>query len=118
MKRDYYNLQHGGPADHALPVVVRRIRDIGDQTQETADRVMQMRVAMQITDARTRDLEWDFYPMERLVEDLAISRAEVREYQERHTALEERVRVTERRLAELQGASTSSSTPPEPTRHV
>ena len=77
---------------------------------------MKMRVAMQITDARTRHLERDLYPMEQLVEDLATERAEVREYQERHIALDEHVRIAECRLAELQGASTSSSAPPDPTR--
>ena len=46
--------------------------------------------------------------MEQLFKDLTTARVEAREYQERHDALEERMRVAERRLAELQGASTSS----------
>ena len=63
---------------------------------------------MEVTDTQSRDLERDYYPMDRLIEDLITARAKVREYQERHATLEERVIVAERRLTELQGASTSS----------
>lgn len=71
---------------------------------------------MEVTVGRTRDLERDFYPMDRLVEDLTTVRAEVREYKERYAALEERVRVAEHHLAELYGASTSSQAPQGTTR--
>ena len=77
---------------------------------------MQIRVARQVTDARMRDLERDLYQMERLMDDLDTARAEVREYQERQAALEEHVRITERRLAKFQGTSTSSPAPLDPTR--
>ena len=56
---------------------------------------------MVVTVIRTRDLQRDYHPMDRLVEDLTTVRAEVREYQERHVALEERMRIAECRLAEL-----------------
>ena len=54
--------------------------------------------------------------MDRLIEDLTTARVEVREYQERHAALEERVVADDRRLAELQGASNSSQGPQGTTR--
>ena len=57
----------------------------------TANQVGQMQTALEVTDARTRYLEQDFYPMETLIRDLTTVRAKVREYQERHVALEERV---------------------------
>lgn len=67
----------------------------------TANRALELRAVAEVTDVRTRDLERDYYPMDRLIEDLIIARAEVREYQERHSALEERVVAVERRLQEL-----------------
>lgn len=70
-----------------------------------------MSAATEATYVHTRDLERDYYPMDRLVEEVTAARAEVREYQERHLALEERVTVAECRLAELQGALRSSQGP-------
>ena len=116
MEQGFYDLPHGGPVDRVLPIIVRRISDIGDQAQTTAHRVMEMRATMEVMVERTRDLERDYYPMDGLVEDLTTTQAEVREYQERHVALEERVLVAEHRLAELQGASTSSQAPQGSTR--
>ena len=75
------------------------------------NRVTELGVAAEVTDARNRDLKRDYYPMDRLIEDLTTARAEVKEYQQRHAAFKERVITAERRLAELQGASTSSQGP-------
>ena len=116
MERGFYDLRHGGPADRALPFMVRRISDIGDKAQTIANRVMEMRAIVEVTTARTRNLERDYNPMDRLIEDLTAAQAEVREYQERHIALEERVLVAECRLAELHGAFTLSQAPQGTTR--
>ena len=107
-QRGYYDLSHGGPADRALPVMTQHITNLGNQSREMADQIRNLSAITAATDARTRDLERDFYPLDRLIEDLTAARAEVREYQVRHAALEERVIAAERRIAELQGASTSS----------
>ena len=50
--------------DRALPVMVRRISDIGDQARMKVHRVMEMRVVMEVMVARTRDLSREFYPMD------------------------------------------------------
>nr|KAJ0209030.1 hypothetical protein LSAT_V11C400158950 [Lactuca sativa] len=91
MQRGFYDLRHGGPVDRALPVMVRRISNIGDQSQTIAHRVMEIRDAMEVTVACTCDLKREFNHMDRLVKDLTTARAEVMEYQERHAALVERV---------------------------
>ena len=48
MNRDYYDLSHCGPADRALPVMVRTTHNIGEQTQETAGQMVAMRVAVEL----------------------------------------------------------------------
>ena len=101
MERGFYDLRHGGPVDRALPVLIRRISDVGDQAHTTANQVEEMRSILELTTVHTQDLQTDYYPMDRLIEDLTTARAEVREYQERHADLEERVQIAERHLAEL-----------------
>lgn len=78
--------------------------------------MVQMRAATERGSAHIQDIERDYYSTERVIEDLTTVWAEVREYQERHAALEERVWNAERQLAQLQGASTSTQAPPETTR--
>ena len=76
---------------------------------------MELGVAVEATDAQTRFMERDYpqtcHLIDSLYKDLTTARAEVREYQERHSALEERVIAAERRIAEIQDASTSSHGP-------
>lgn len=117
MDRRFYDLCQGGSTDRALPIVVRRIGDIGDQAQVAANHMVQIRSASEQANARIQDLERDYFPMERLIEDLAAAQVEVREYQVQHVALEERVRIVERRLAEFQGASSSLVAPPDAYLH-
>lgn len=104
----YYNVNHRGPADRALPITIKRIKDLGDQTRATVNWVLELGAATEVTDAHTQDLDRYYYPMDRLLEDLTTARAEVREYLEMHSTLEERVVAAERQLAKIQGASTSS----------
>ena len=99
--------------------MTQHITNLGNQGREMADQVRNLRAITAATNARTWDLERDFYPVDQLIEDLTAARAEVREYQERHAALEERVIAAERQIAELQGALTSSQGHhgPDATRH-
>ena len=76
---------------------------------------MELRAAVEAIDAWTRFLERDYprtcHLIDSLYEDLTTTRVEVREYQERHSTLEERVIAAKRQIAKLQGASTSSHGP-------
>ena len=90
-------------ADKALrthaSVVIQKITNLGDQNREMVNRVWELSTAAEVANARTRNLERDHYPRDRIIEDLTIARVEVRKYQERHMALEERVTTVEHRLA-------------------
>ena len=81
MNQDYYDLNHGGPAYQALPMMVRRKRDIGEQAQETTGQMVAMRVAVERAERMTHEV--------------------VRDYQARQAALEARLRATEHHLARL-----------------
>lgn len=110
-QRVYYDLTHGGPADKALQVMTLKITNIRDQSRETTNQVRELRATMDANISRTRDMEMDCYFRDQLIKDLISARAEAKAYQGRHSELEERVVAAERRLAELQGASTSSQAP-------
>ena len=43
MDQGMYDLRHGESADHACPVIVKRIRDIGEQAQTTVAQMEAMR---------------------------------------------------------------------------
>ena len=47
MNRDYYDRSHGGLADQALPVMVRRKRDIGKQAQAITGKMVALRAAVE-----------------------------------------------------------------------
>lgn len=66
-QRGYYDLSHGGPADRALPVMVQHIMNLGNQSREMVDQVRNCSAVTEATDARTRDLERDLYPMNQLI---------------------------------------------------
>ena len=110
-QRGYYDLIHGGPADRALPIMTQRIASMDDRGRTTTDQVRELSAIVESTTARTRDLERDSHYKDQFIQDLLIARAEAKEYQERYMALKERMVVAERRLAELQGTSTSSQAP-------
>ncbi|XP_023764489.1 uncharacterized protein LOC111913002 [Lactuca sativa] len=116
-QRGYYDLIHGGQADRALPVMTQRITSIDDRGRTTTDHVWELSAIVESTTARTRDLERGFHHRDQLIQDLLTARAETREYRERYRVLEEIMVATERRLAELQGASTSSQALPGKDRH-
>ena len=97
MDRGFFDLSHGGPADRALPVRVRQTRDIDNQDHLTANQMDEMRAAVERVERQTQ--------------------AVVREYQEWQATLKARMRVTERQLARLQEASTSSLTPQDTSWH-
>ena len=78
MQRGFYNLHHGGPTDQALPVTVQRITHLGDQTRTPANQNVELGATTETTNAHTR-------------------LQEMREYQERHSTLEERVITIEAR---------------------
>ncbi|XP_042755627.1 uncharacterized protein LOC122196596 [Lactuca sativa] len=116
-QRGYYDLIHGGPTDRALPVTIHRIASMDDRGRTTTDQVKELSAIVQSTTDRTRDLERDSHHRDQLIQDLLAARAETREYRERYMALEERIVAAERRLAELQGESTSSQAPSKKGRH-
>ena len=99
----------------ALLVMIQQISHLGDQNRESANRIMELGDAAEATDAQTRFLERDYpqtcHVIDRLQEDLTTARAEVREYHERHSTLEERVIAAERRIIEMQASMTSSRGP-------
>ncbi|XP_052622889.1 uncharacterized protein LOC128128107 [Lactuca sativa] len=76
-QRGYYELSHRGPANRPLPVMVQHITNLGNQSREMADQVRNLNAVTEATDARTRELERDFYPVDQLIEDLVAARAEV-----------------------------------------
>ena len=86
--------------------MAQQITNIGDENRETANRVREWRAATDATISQTRDLERDFYFRYKLIKDLVATRVKAKEYQDRRLIVEERVVAAERRLAELQGAST------------
>ena len=47
MEKRFYELRQGGPTDRALPVVVRRIGDIGYQAQVIANLMVQMKASLE-----------------------------------------------------------------------
>ena len=88
MSREFFDLRDGGPADRALPVMVRRLRDTGDLAQDTADQVRQLWTRVERAEQETRDV--------------------LREFHMRQVRWESRLQDAERLVARLQGASTSS----------
>ena len=60
--------------------MIQGISDIGDKTRSTENHVLELGAIVEVTNERIRDLERDYYPMDRLIEDLTTSRSEVREY--------------------------------------
>lgn len=93
MSREFFDLRDGGPADRALPVMVRRLRDTGDLAQGTADQVRQLWTRVERAEQETRDV--------------------LREFHMRQVRWESRLQDAERLVARLQGASTSSAPPPD-----
>ncbi|XP_052622650.1 M phase phosphoprotein 10-like [Lactuca sativa] len=110
-QRGYYDLIHGGPADRDLLVMTQRIASMDDHGRTTTNQVRELSTIVESTTARTRDLERDSHYRDQLIQDLLAARSEAREYRERYMVLEERMVAAERRLVELQGASTSSQAP-------
>ena len=96
--------------------MTRQIAIMDDRGRMTTAQVRELSAIIESTTARTRDLERDSHYRDQLIQDLLAARAEAREYRERYMALEERMVAAERRLAELQGASTSSQAPPRKDR--
>ena len=92
MSRDFFDLRDGGPADRALPVMVRRLRNTGDLTQSTADQVRQLWTRVERAEQETCDV--------------------LREFHMRQVRWESRLQDAERHVARLQGASISSAPPP------
>ena len=97
MAREFYDMREGGPADRALLVVVRRLRDTGDLAQRTADQMHRMQTRVEQAEQETREV--------------------IREFHMRQVRWEARLRDAERQVARLQGASTSSAPPPGTSHH-
>ncbi|XP_023736916.1 uncharacterized protein LOC111884848 [Lactuca sativa] len=53
MSCKFYDLRYGGSADHALPVMVRRLRNTGDLAKSTADQMHQMRTRVERAEQET-----------------------------------------------------------------
>ena len=85
---------------------------VGDQNRETANQVRELRATIDATISQTRDLERTYYFRHQLIKDLVTTRAKEKERQDRHSTLEDRVVVAERRSAELQDVSTLFQAPP------
>ncbi|XP_052625817.1 uncharacterized protein LOC128132863 [Lactuca sativa] len=56
MSHEFYDLGEGGPADHAPPVMVRRLRNTGDLAQSTTDQMHQMRTRVDRAEQETREV--------------------------------------------------------------
>ena len=93
MSHEFFDLRDGGPADRALPVMVRRLRNTGDLAQDTADHVRKLRTRVDRAEQETRDI--------------------LREFHMRQVRWESRLQDAERLVTRLQGASTSSAPPPD-----
>ena len=77
--------------------MVRRTRGIDNQAQDTPNRTKQMWFVIKRDERKTREVNGD-------------SRA-------RQLVWEARLRDTEQQVARLRGASTSSASPPDTSRH-
>ena len=75
--------------------MVQRISHLGDQTRAATNQIMELGAATEAANVRDRWMERDYpctcHLIDSLHEDLTTARVEVREYQERHADLEERV---------------------------
>ena len=93
MARGFYDLRDGGPADRALPVMVRRLRNTGDLAQDTSEQLNQMRATVARAERETQEVMNDFHIRQTIWEDL--------------------LPAIERQVARLQSTSTSSAPPPD-----
>lgn len=70
---------NGGPEDMALPIMVKWISHLRDQTRDSANRVVELGAATEAAEARTRWIEGDYprtcHIIENLYKDLTPTRA-------------------------------------------
>ena len=61
MAREFYDLREGGTDDHALLIMVRRLRNTGNLAQSTADQMHQMWTRVERAEQETREVIREFH---------------------------------------------------------
>ncbi|KAL7583091.1 hypothetical protein Lser_V15G45435 [Lactuca serriola] len=97
--RSFYNLNEGGSADQALPVMIRRIARIGEQGREAIDRIMEIDANSGVNTVRIRQLqstqERTLVRNAALQRELTENRVEVRELRAQQARADRRLRDME-----------------------
>ena len=70
MEQGFYNLNHGDPADRYLPIMVQHITYLWDQTRASKSRILEVRVAVEITVTQSRQPERDYRQTCSIIDDL------------------------------------------------
>ena len=111
MARSFYNLRNGGSADRALPVMVRRIANQGEQARANANQLLDIGATAAVTSVRLRRLDEEHdQTMEHtfsLQKDITATRAEVREFREQQAAMERRIIEVECQVAQAKTSTTT-----------
>ena len=104
MERGFYNLHNGGSTDMALPVMVHRIARHDEQSRTSISHILDVSATAEVTAARLRRLDEDHDQTRRIInylqEDVTTSRAEIREFMDRHAFIDQKVIEVERRAEE------------------
>ncbi|KAL7610703.1 serine/threonine-protein phosphatase 4 regulatory subunit 2-like [Lactuca sativa] len=94
-EKGFYNLDRGGSADRALPVIIHHIARHDQRIRASTNQIMEVGATAEVTTARFRCLDQDHDQTrnrtEVLQQEAAIARSEVREYRKRQAAIERRM---------------------------
>lgn len=100
MSREFYDLRNGGPANRALPVMIRCILHLDEQARASTSHILDVGATAEVTTARFRCLDEDHDQTLKIInflqEEVTTTRDEVREFRDRHAVMEQRVIEAER----------------------
>ena len=120
MAHSFYNLRNEGSTDRALPVIICRIANQGEQARANASQLLDIGATTVVTVLRLRRLDEEhdrtIGHTFSLQKDITATRAEVREFHEQQAAMERRIIEAEHQVARAKTSTTTYHGPQHPTR--